>query len=183
MTISAALKETYASGNDEDVVVTTLEVDHASLDESLLFIQNVDSEFGDPGDKISLPIIEGGPKRGHLLAGFSLVPPGFDEDGPTDGKLMVDNVSGYLHDLLKGAVGYDSAIKITFRQYIVSPGEDFSTITGPDDNTYSGLEMLTMELIADQAEGTIAWPDGRHINVPTGPNAFFERDSYPGLFS
>jgi hypothetical protein len=45
------------------------------------------------------------------------------------------------------------------------------------------LEMTAVEISADSAEGTIAWPDGRQQNVPSGPDAFFDRASYPALFS
>jgi hypothetical protein len=116
MTLKQALQEAYASGDEEGVVITTLEVDHASL------------------------------------------------------------------DLMKGVVGYNEAIKITFRQYRVLPGQ-LAALTGPDDDTLTGLEMTAFDISAERAEGTIAWPDGRQQNVPTGPNAFFDRDSYPALFT
>jgi hypothetical protein len=43
--------------------------------------------------------------------------------------------------------------------------------------------MTAVEISADSAEGTIAWPDGRQQTVPSGPDAFFDRASYPALFS
>ncbi|MCJ2032882.1 DUF1833 family protein [Methylobacterium sp. J-068] len=182
MTLKQALQEAYASGDADGVIVTTLEVDHASLDTAILLVQNVDSELGEPGDALALPLEEGGPKVPHLLCAFSIIAPGADQDGPTEGKLQIDNVSGLLHDLMKGVIGYNEAIRITFRQYRVLPGQ-FAAVTGPDDDTLTGLEMTAFDLSADRAEGTIAWPDGRQQNVPTGPNAFFDRDSYPGLFT
>lgn len=182
MTLKQALREAYASGDEEGIVVTTLEVDHASLDAAILLVQNVDSELGEPGDTLSLPLFEGGPKVPHLLCGFSIVAPGADQDGPTEGKLQIDNVSDILHELMKGVIGYNESIRITFRQYLVLPGQ-FDAVTGPDDDTLTGLEMTSVEISAERAEGTIAYPDGRQVNVPTGPNAFFNRDSYPALFT
>ena len=182
MTLKQALQEAYASGDEEGVVITTLEVDHASLDTAILLVQNVDSELGEPGDTLALPLVEGGPKVPHLLCAFSIVAPGADADGPTEGKMQIDNVSDLLHDLMKGVVGYNEAIRITFRQYRILPGQ-LAAVTGPDDDTLTGLEMTAIDLSAERAEGTIAWPDGRQQNVPTGPNAFFDRDSYPALFT
>jgi len=182
MTLKQALAEAYASGDEAGVIVTTLEVDHASLDTAILLAQNVDSALGEPGDTVELPLVEGGPKVGHLLCAFGIVAPGADPDGPTEGRLQIDNVSDLLHDLMKGVIGYNEAIRVTFRQYRVLPG-GLADLTGPDDDTLTGLEMTAFEISADRAEGSIAWPDGRQINVPTGPNAFFNRDSYPGLFS
>jgi hypothetical protein len=182
MTMKQALREAYASGDEEGVIITTLEVDHASLETPIRLVQNVDSELGEPGDTMALPLDEGGPKVPHLLCAFSIVAPGADQDGPTEGKLQIDNVSDLLHDLMKGVVGYNEAVRITFRQYRALPGQ-IAAITGPDDDTLTGLEMTAFEISAERAEGTIAWPDGRQQNVPTGPNAFFNRDSYPALFT
>lgn len=182
MTLTTALREAYASGDTEGIIVTTLEVDHASLDEAILLAQNIDSELGEPGDTILLPLVEGGPKVPHLLCAFALIPPGADQDGPTDGRLQIDNVSDLLHDLMQGVIGYNEAIKIAFRQYRILPGR-LDAVTGPDDDTLSGMEMTAFDINADRAEGTIAWPDGRQQNVPTGPHAFFNRDEYPGLFT
>lgn len=182
MTVSAALRETYASGDDECVVVETLEVDHASLDAAIRLVRNVDGQLGEPGETMSLPIEAGGPRLAHLLCAFEVIGPGADSDGPTEGKIRMDNVSDLFHELLKGAIGYDAAIRITIRFYRVLPGR-LDEVTGPDDDSFSGLEMTAVQLSADSAEGTIAWPDGRQQNVPSGPNAFFDRANYPALFT
>ncbi|CAO4136721.1 DUF1833 family protein [Methylorubrum extorquens] len=182
MTLSAALREAYASGDDEGVVIETLEVDHASLDAAIRLVRNVDGQLGELGETMSLPIEAGGPRLAHLLCAFEVIGPGADSDGPTEGKIRMDNVSDLFHELLKGAIGYDAAIRITIRFYRVLPGR-LDEVTGPDDDSFSGLEMTAVELSADSAEGTIAWPDGRQQNVPSGPNAFFDRANYPALFT
>lgn len=183
MTLSAALREAYASGDEEGVILETVELDHASLDAAIRLARNVDSQFGDPGDTIMLPLEPGGERVEHLLCAFNLVRPGADSDGPTDGKLQIDNVSDLVHDLLKGAIGYDEEIRVSFRAYRVLPALGIDALTGPDEDVFSGLEMTDVALNADRAEGTVSWPDGRSQNVPTGPHAFFSRDEYPGLFS
>ena len=182
MTVSAALRETYASGDDEGIVIETLEVDHASLDAAIRLVRNVDGQLGEPGETMSLPIEAGGPRLPHLLCAFEVIGPGADSDGPTDGKIRIDNVSDLLHGLLKGAIGYDQAVRVTIRFYRVLPGR-LDEVTGPDDDSFTGLEMTAVEISADSAEGTIAWPDGRQQNVPSGPNAFFDRANYPALFT
>ncbi|MFE1598180.1 DUF1833 family protein [Methylobacterium sp. ID0610] len=182
MTLKLALQEAYASGDEEGVIIDTVQIDHPSLDAPIYLACNIDSALGDPGDTIGLPIVEGGPKVPHLLCAFGVIRPGADEDGPTDGKLQIDNASDLLHDLLKNAVGYDAEVLVTFRAYRVLPGH-LDDVTGPDDDTLSGLELTQFEVTAAQAEGTLSWPDGRQQNVPTGPHAFFDRDEYPSLFS
>lgn len=182
MTVSVALREAYASGDDEGVVIETLEVDHASLDAAIRLVRNVDGQLGEPGETMALPIEAGGPRLAHLLCAFEIIAPGADSDGPTEGKIRIDNVSDLMHDLLKDAIGYDQANRVTIRFYRVLPGQ-IDRVAGPDDDSFSGLEMTAVELSADSAEGTITWPDGRQQNVPSGPNAFFDRASYPALFT
>lgn len=182
MTVSAALRETYASGDTEGVVIETLEIDHASLDAAIRLVRNVDSQLGQPGDTLLLPVEAGGARLLHLLCAFDVVAPGADSDGPTEGRIRIDAVSHLIHGLLKGVIGYNEAIRVTIRFYRVLPGQ-IDAVTGPDDDSFGGLEMTTVDLSAERAEGTIAWPDGRQQNVPSGPNAFFDRDHYPALFS
>lgn len=182
MTVSAALREAYASGDDEGVVIETLEVDHASLDGPIRLVRNVDGELGEPGETLNLPVEAGGLRLPHLFCAFELVAPGADSDGPTEGKIRIDGASDVLHDLLKNLIGYNESIRVTFRFYRVLPGQ-LDAVTGPDDDSYSGLEMTIVDLGPDSAEGAISWPDGRQQNVPSGPYAFFDRTSHPGLFT
>jgi hypothetical protein len=55
-------------------------------------------------------------------------------------------------------------------------------VTGPDEEI-DGLELSNVQVTADQAEGTLTFADGRQTNIPTGPNAFFDRLNYPALFT
>ncbi|WP_245296356.1 DUF1833 family protein [Methylorubrum extorquens] len=106
---------------------------------------------------MSLPIEAGGPRLPHLLCAFELIAPGAHSDGPTEGKIRMDNVSDLFRELLKGAIGYDQAIRVTIRFYRVLPGR-LDEVTSPDDS-FTGLDMTAVEISADSAEGTIAWPD------------------------
>ena len=115
----------------------------------------------------------------HRVSG--LVRPGADKDGPTDGRIRLDGVSGKLYPLFKEALGYGQPITLTFRQYRVLPGH-IDDVTGPDEEI-AGLQLQNVSVSGSMAEGTVAWPDGRKFNVPTGPDAFFDRGNYPALFS
>lgn len=180
MSLSAALEEVYASGDEEGVVIDTVEIDHVSFDGPVLWARRV-LGLADDDAVIMLPIEEGGDPVAHTPGGFRLVRPGADKKGPTDGRIILDGVSGQLYPLLKAALGHGEPITICFRQYRVLPGQ-LDAVTGPDEEI-AGLQLQSVSLSATQAEGTVAWPDGRKMNVPTGPEAFFDRDNYPGLFS
>ncbi|CAO4181980.1 DUF1833 family protein [Methylorubrum populi] len=181
MTLKAALAESYASGDEDGVVVTAAQIDHESFETPIYVVTGLDTATGEPAETIGLPTEEGGPPVPHTPCAFSFVRTGADHDGPTDGKVQIDNVSDQLHGPLKGAIGYNEPIQVTFRQYRVLPGA-LAAVTGPDE-VIEGLLLTTVDLTADTAEGTLSWPDGRDQNVPTGPNAFFDRATYPGLFT
>nr|WP_210302094.1 DUF1833 family protein [Methylobacterium brachythecii] len=176
------MEESYASGDDEGVEVVGLAIDHPSFPAPVYMVRDVANNFGNPGDTIGLPIAEGGPKLPHLLLAFTVIRPGADRDGPTDGKLQIDGASDEINALLEGTIGYDEEIRVSLRFYRVLPGQ-LDAVTGPDDDGLNGLLMTEVAIDATQASGTIAWPDGRNQNVPTGDNAFFDRDNYPALFS
>lgn len=178
MTISAALEEAYASGDEEGVTLTTAEIDHPGFDEPVRVVTGADDLDGDV--TIDLPLEEGGEKVPHKAVAFALTRPGADKDGPTEGKIRIDNVSDQLEGPLKQALGYEEPILITFRQYRFLPGQ-IDLLTGPDEEI-PGLILSEVQLSYDAAEGTVSYPDGRLVNVPTGPDAFFDRETYPGLF-
>jgi hypothetical protein len=181
MTLSAAIEEAYASGDEEGVTLSAFQIDHPSFDEPLYGVRGFDDAPNDPDFYVMLPIEPGGEKIRHKPCGFSLTPPGSDNDGPTDGKVTVDAVSMHLYPYLKDALGYGEPITITFRQYQILP-DGLGDVTAPDEEI-AGLQLSNVTLTATSAEGTVAWPDGRKFNVPTGPDAFFDRESYPALFS
>lgn len=181
MTLKAALAESYASGDEDGVTITAAQLDHASFEAPVFVVTGIDTATGEPAETVGLPIDEGGAPVPHTPCGFSFVRAGADHDGPTDGKVQMDNVSDLLHGHLKGAIGYNEPILVTFRQYRILPGA-VADVTGPDE-VIEGLLLAVVDLTADTAEGTLTWEDGRSVNVPTGPDAFFDRASYPGLFS
>lgn len=181
MSVSLALQEAYASGDEEGIVLTTAEIDHASFDAPIRIVSGVDGAAGDEDDLIPLPLVAGGQPIGHKPCAFGLTRPGHDEDGPTDARVRIDNVSALLQEPLKLALGYNLPIHVTFRQYRVLPGQ-LGAVHGPDE-VIEGLLLSRVVLQPDTAEGTLSWPDGRSQNVPTGPNAFFDRSEYPGLFA
>lgn len=181
MSLSAAIEEAYASGDEFGVTLTTCEITHPGLDEPLYCVTGFDAP-GEAGDAVLyLPLEEGGPPVLHQLIGFTFVRGGADADGPTDGKVSIDNVSGMLYPHLKAMLGYSEAAKVTFRQYQVLPGH-LDEVTGPDE-IIEDMQLSNVSLNETTASGDLSWPDGRRQNVPTGEFAFFDRDTYPALFS
>jgi hypothetical protein len=175
--LSRAMAESYASGDAEGVTLTAASLDHPSFAAPIYVVAGIDAPADDPGGTIPLPIEEGGEAVPHVPCAFTFIRPGTDHDGPTDGKVQIDNVSALLQGPLKGAVGYNEPIDVVFRQYRILPGR-LDAVTGPDE-VIDGLLLSTVDLRAD----ALTYEAGRQQNVPTGDDAFFDRTSYPGLFA
>lgn len=185
MSLSAALEEFYASGGEDEVAVIAIEILHPGF-EPIRWVSRLEAQDGAENETIILPLIEGGTieqgtKVPFQLCAFHLLAPGSDKDGPTDGKLRLDGVSGQLQAPLKAAQGFGEPIRVTFRTYLVSSPAELATVTGPDE-LLEGLELSNVAITSDMAEGSLTYSDGRNAAVPTGPNAFFDRGNYPALF-
>lgn len=65
MSLSAALEEAYASGDEAITVQTTLQIDHPALYAPIFWVTGIDGPSGDETAVIMLPIIEGGSPVAH----------------------------------------------------------------------------------------------------------------------
>lgn len=178
MTFSAAIAEARASGDDAAVWILTAEIIHPGLEGNLYLAMGV--EGAEPADKVKLRLVSDGPFVDHICCAFAFTPPGSDRDGPTDAKVAIDGVSGELKPHLDAMRGWNIPALLNFREYRVT--STLAAANGPDDDTLAGLELRNIRLTADTAEGTLSWPDGRTLNVPTGPNAVMDRETYPDLW-
>ena len=181
MSYSAAMEEMFASGDVAKTVVQTLEIDHPALAGPARWAMVIGEPIDGMERIVPLPILPGGDPVDHAVGFFTIVRPGADKSGPTAGRLRLEAVSGGLYLMLKEALGYDEPFAVTLREYLVGDG-GLAAVTGPDGEI-SGLEMQIVDLEAAAADGSIEFPDGRNQNVPTGPNATFDRDNYPALFT
>ncbi len=168
---SAALAEHYASGGGE-ITLVSVEMTHPQIAQPIRVVANVD-------DDMTLPLGGGGQTGAFVACAFSVTFGGHDEDGPTEPKIRIDNVSGLLFDPLEAAQGTNQPITVVIRTYLLDP----PALTPVLEDTLSGLILKSVTLTADTAEGTLYREDGRTMNFPSGPNAFFDLASYPGLFT
>lgn len=182
MTYSAAIEEYYASGGEDGLAVPAIEIQHPAWSGPILWVSKVEDPTGDEAATIDLPLTEGGQKTAHVMGAFTIVHPGQDKDGPTDGKIRLDGVSAELQEPLRAAQGFSEPIRVTLRTYLASSLDELRAATGPDE-IVSDLELASVSVTADVVEGTLTYRDGRNLNVPTGDNAFFDRENYPALFT
>jgi hypothetical protein len=171
VTVSQALAEIYASPGDE-IVIWAVELTHPALAEPVRVVHNSEED-------LTLPLAAGvgAPTALHVACAFDVTLSGFDEDGPTDAKLRIDNVSQLLFDPLEAAQGSNQPVTVVLRSYIFDP----PTMTPQLAEVITGLYLKSVEVTATTAEGTLYREDGRGLNFPSGPRAFFDLQRYPGI--
>lgn len=184
MSYNAAIEEQYASGGEDMASLTVAMLDHPAFPAPQYVLMQLG---GDPFD-IAATVVLTDPSGAVIHAqpcAFRFIRPGADRDGPTDGNVSIDNVSGELEPLLRAASGSAEAVSVEFWQYVVEAPQlttDYTTL-GPPDEVIDGLVMDSVTLTEATAKGTVRYEDGRQLAVPTGPNATFDRDNYPSLFT
>ncbi|TDR94209.1 DUF1833 family protein [Enterovirga rhinocerotis] len=180
MSIEAAFEEIYASGDEAATVLYALELTHPGIDGAVRWVMGVGEPVDDGEALVPLPIVPGQPKVNHTPCSFEIIRPGAEKNGPTPGRLRILGISGEAYRLLKGALGYDAPIDVVLREYAVH--SSVAALTGPGA-TVDDLELTAVDLDGGAAEGALEFPDGRNLNVPTGPHAFFDRFDYRTLFA
>lgn len=182
MSLSEAMKEAYASGDERRVEVWSTEITHTTFDAPIRFVTRDDGSpyLPDKGRLVDLPLVYGGPKVSHIPCAMRRVRPGHDQDGPTDGRIQIDNASSQIDAAFRAATGYGTPMLVTFRSYLIEPGKE-ADVTAPDEDIYDDLELAGATVDEESVQATLMYRDGRQVNVPTGPNAFFSRAEYPGI--
>jgi hypothetical protein len=120
MSLTDAVREAYADPDVDDDILDTLEMDHPTFATPVRIIANADSDM-------ELPL-----ENSQGMALFQACPvsiqlTGFDDDGPTQGQVRIDNVSGMLEPYLREAVKAGKPLTVIYRGYVMSdltkPGE------------------------------------------------------------
>lgn len=162
--LTEAMKEAYASPEYDEVVIDTLQLDHASFERPIYIACNVP-------ENIPLPIVEYGPLFEFVAMGIKITPPSFDDDGMGSAQVQIDNVSGLLERHARAAVQGGTPILVTYRAYTSSdlnqPGE-----------VYSGMLLKRVSLTATMATGTLEMPEHE---TQAFPRLTYSVADYPAL--
>ncbi len=167
--LTSAMEEAYASAPSSVLILHTLELSHPTLATP---IRIVTGDEGPPGGETLLMGLETGGIVSFTALAFDVIPPGFDDDGPTPGKIRIDGASDLIFPLLENAAVAAGTIGVTYRSYrsdaYFQPGD-----------VISGLKMRQMTLTATAAEGEVAFAE---VGEQAFPRAVYTIDKFPGLF-
>lgn len=173
--LTAAMEEAYAAKPSNVVFLHTIELLIPGDDAPVFFV--VGDEGVTEGAKVSL-FVEARPGYpagwyDHTPTAFDIVPPGFDNDGPTDAKISIDGVSGELTEELEAAAVLAGTIRVTYRNYRsdlrFEPGE-----------VITGMKMKLVNVTATRVEGTLGFDE---VGEQAFPRVLYDKDTYPGIYS
>lgn len=169
--LTEAMEEAYASNPSSVVILHAIEVNHGTFPEP---IRVVSGDHGPPdGDEEGLVYLGvDGTMIPFVAMAYEVIPPGYDDDGPTPGRLRLSSVSGELLPYLEEAARNAGPIMVTYRGY---RSDDRSE---PGD-VISGLRLRAVDVDAIEAQGEIGFDEVGRQNFP---RITYSIEHYPGLF-
>jgi hypothetical protein len=166
--LATAMEEAYASAPSDVIILHTMELNHPAFAEPVRVVTGEEPI----GDGPVLLTLETGVEVAFTPLAFDVTPPGFDDDGPTSGKLGIDMVSGLLFDHLVAAASSAGVIDVTYRGYR-------SDVRFEPGDVITGLKLRAVTLTATRAEGEIGFDE---VGRQAFPRRTYTIDQYPGLF-
>lgn len=166
--LTAAMEEAYASAPSNVVFLHTLEFYHPTWG----YVRIVTGDEGlEPAEVVSLTL-ETGATADFVSMAFDVLPPGTDHEGPTEGRVRVDGVSGTLFSWFEAVSAASGTISVTYRVYR-------SDVRFEPGEVISGLRMRQVTMTATVIEGTLAFEEvaSQHF-----PRATYTIEEYPGLY-
>jgi hypothetical protein len=150
--------EAYAAVPTDVFIYECLELTHIMFDAPVRVVANSSDD-----------IFLGGLRYTALPVSVSL--PGFNEDGPTQARISIDNCSSLLVGYLQAAIQSDQPISVTYRAF----RSDETFIVGDE---ISGLELWDVDVGPITAEGSLRY---RELELQAFPLATYDAQSFPAL--
>jgi hypothetical protein len=171
--LTAAMEEAYASNPSNVVFLHAFEIWGDGWSQPVFLV------VGDEGNEAGIVSLyvearEGRPAGwyDHTATALDVTPPGYDDDGPTEGKISIDGVSGELTEVLENAAVMAGTINVIYRNYR-------SDLRSEPGEVITGLKMKAATVTATRVEGTIGFDE---VGSQAFPRATYDYDNYPGLY-
>jgi hypothetical protein len=166
--LTAAMEEAYASAPSNVVFLHTLEL---QIPGEAAPVRVVVGDEGDASGLVYLTL-ETGALVPFTATAFDISPPGYDDDGPTEGKISIDGVSGELTEVLEDAAVMAGTINVIYRNYR-------SDLRSEPGEVITGLKMKAATVTATRVEGTIGFDE---VGSQAFPRVTYDYANYPGLY-
>jgi hypothetical protein len=168
--LTQAMEEVYAAVPSSVVVLHTVEANHASFPTP---IRVVTGDDGLAASQLVPLTLETGETVDFTAMAFDVTPPGFDDKGPTPGRIRLDLVSGELIEPLEAAATSAGAIEVTYRAWR-------SDQRGAPGDVVKGLKLRRVALSETAAEGDVGFDE---VGKQAFPRQTYSIDLYPALFN
>lgn len=170
--LTAAMEEAYAAAPSDVAILHTLELSHPSITPIRVVTGDDGPVDGDPTDNTIVLTLETGASATFTCMAFDVTPPGFDDDGPTSGKIRIDGISNLLVPYMETVASNAGSIKVVYRAY----RSDLRTEPG---DVISGLRIKSVDISPTAAEATIGFDE---VGVQAFPRSIYDVDNYPAIF-
>lgn len=142
MSLTDAIREAYADPDLDDQLIHTLQLDHPSFDAPVRIVANSDEDMTLrlSNDTAGTALFKACP--------VNIVLQGYDDDGPTEGMMRIDNVSKILQPGLEAAVQAGQALTLVYRGYVMTALSEVGDYRG-------GMFVQRVSLFPTFATGTI----------------------------
>lgn len=171
---TGAIAEAYASAPLDDVILSTLELDHPALAEPIRVVADLGAIIGEADNQ---PVfghmlrLETGEVVKFIACSFGFALPAQQEGQVPTVQISVDNVAYIISPQLDTLLGTRAKLTVIYREYLAS-----------DPNTpqfiLPGLSMSSVTSDLNQLTGTASFADLVNRNFP---NKVYRPAEYPGL--
>lgn len=167
--LSAALKEAYASAPVGVISYVTLELRHSLLADPICVVRgkaNLDAtlEYDAPEN--------GGETVTFVACDFDLVKPEVNSNGIPQCTVEIDNVSQKIISAIEEVLGSTELLKGTFREYLSTD------LSGPQNDPPLHMDVMSIQADVFKIKAVLGFPNLLNRNFPTQS---YDSERFPSL--
>lgn len=164
-TLSAAIREAYASAPSDVVVYHTLEISHPNFTQPIYVVRDVADLTAQ---------LETGESVTFVRFAFDFVRPEVSISGVPQCQITIDNVSRDILAAVQAAVGSTELIAVTYREYLSTD------LTGPQNDPPLTMTLTNIRADVFKVTATAGFGD---LNSKRFPRDDYTAERFPGLIA
>jgi len=163
--LTAALKEAYASAPSDTVILDTIELSHPSLPAETLYLVKAREDY-------DLTLEDGVTVQTFTASGFEFKLPPAGDKGVQELQIAIDNTDRVISDFLKQAKDYREPAKLVYRPYLSTD------LTTPQLDPPLELNLTNVKVTVHQVTGRASFAD---LINKKHPLELYTRERFPSL--